>query len=260
MESSVANQHKSLLILLENVIQQLNCYCITGHRSFLLQFTYRNIVSTLRFSPRVMTNLAHLCFLCSDLTQLKQLHNQVLLEQQQVHQTSSRDLSFNTTLLNSATSLNQQSTSTTYKQSKASVSQAFSYTRPKQFLPPQTTPPIISSSSSSVTIFSSVSQGIQRTNSRENVTGNPPPVQSRSSGGFTGRSEQSSPSPKESTVPLTLSTSSVKQFQPQSVTPAPVSPTGWIQNPVAFLSAVLPSLPSLPSTNAMGLPRSTPVT
>lgn len=225
-----------------------------------MQFTYRNIVSTFRFSHRVMTNLAHLCFLCSDLTQLKQLHNQVLLEQQQVHQTSSRDLSFNTTLLNSATSLNQQSTSTTYKQSKASVSQAFSYTRPKQFLPPQTTPPIISSSSSSVTIFSSVSQGIQRTNSRENVTGNPPPVQSRSLGGFTGKSEQSSPSPKESTVPLTLSTSSVKQFQPQSVTPAPVSPTGWIQNPVAFLSAVLPSLPSPPSTNAMGLPRSTPVT
>uniref|UniRef100_A0A803YGN0 Myopalladin n=1 Tax=Meleagris gallopavo TaxID=9103 RepID=A0A803YGN0_MELGA len=195
-----------------------------------------------------------------DLTQLKQLHNQVLLEQQQVHQTSTRDLSFNTTLLNSATSLNQQSTSTTYKQSKPSVSQAFSYTRPKQFLPSQTTPPVISSSSSSVTIFSSVSQGIQRTNSRENITGNPPPAQSRSSGGFTGKSEQSSPSPKESTVPLTLSTSSVKQFQPQSVTPAPVSPTGWIQNPAAFLSAVLPSLPSPPSTNAMGLPRSTPVT
>uniref|UniRef100_A0A8C2SPA3 Myopalladin n=1 Tax=Coturnix japonica TaxID=93934 RepID=A0A8C2SPA3_COTJA len=195
-----------------------------------------------------------------DLTQLKQLHNQVLLEQQQLHQTSTRDSSFNTALLSSATSLNQQSTSTTYKQSKASVSQAFSYTRPKQFLPSQTTPPIISSSSSSVTIFSSVSQGIQRTNSRENVTGNPPSIQSRSSGGFTCKSEQSSPSPKETTVPLTLSTSSVKQFQPQSVTPAPVSPTGWIQNPAAFLSAVLPSLPSPPSTNAMGLPRSTPVT
>ncbi|OXB74727.1 UNVERIFIED_CONTAM: hypothetical protein H355_001559, partial [Colinus virginianus] len=195
-----------------------------------------------------------------DLTQLKQLHNQVLLEQQQVQQTSTRESSFNTALLNSATSPNQQSTSTTYKQSKASVSQAFSYTRPKQFLPSQTAPSIISSSSSSVTIFSSVSQGIQRTNSRENVTGNPPPVQSRSSGGFTGKSEQSLPSPKETTIPITLSTSNVKQFQPQSVTPAPISPTGWIQNPVAFLSAVLPSFPSPPSTNAMGLPRSTPVT
>ncbi|XP_075361434.1 myopalladin [Mycteria americana] len=194
-----------------------------------------------------------------DQTQLKQLHNQVLLEQQQVHQTSTKELSFNTALLNSATSLHQQSTSTMYKQSKASASQAFSYTRPKQFLPSQTTPPASSSSSSSVTTFSNVPQGTQRTNNKENFTGNPPPAQSRSSGGFTSKNEQSLPSPKESMVlPLTLSTSSVKQFQPQSVTPAPLSPTGRIQNPVAFLSAVLPSLPTVPSTNAMGLPRSTP--
>ncbi|XP_050754754.1 myopalladin [Gymnogyps californianus] len=196
-----------------------------------------------------------------DQTQLKQLHNQVLLEQQQVHQTSTRELSFNTALSNSATSLHQQSTSTMYKQSKASASQAFSYARPKQFLPSQTTLPTGSSSSSSVTTFSNIPQGTQRTNNKENFTGNPPPTQSRSSGGFTSKSEQSLPSPKESMVPpLTLSTSSAKQFQPQSVTPAPISPTGRIQNPVAFLSAVLPSLPTVPSTNAMGLPRSTPAT
>ncbi|XP_009511805.1 myopalladin [Phalacrocorax carbo] len=196
-----------------------------------------------------------------DQTQLKQLHNQVLLEQQQVHQTSTRELSFNTTLLNSATSLHQQSTSTMYKQSKGSASQAFSYTRPKQFLPSQTTPPTSSSSSYLVTTFSNVPQGTQRTNNKENFTGNPPPAQSRSSGGLTSKSEQSLPSPKESMVPpLTLSTSSVKQFQPQSVTPAPISPTGRIQNPVAFLSSVLPSFPTVPSTNAMGLPRSTPAT
>uniref|UniRef100_A0A8C3C710 Myopalladin n=1 Tax=Cairina moschata TaxID=8855 RepID=A0A8C3C710_CAIMO len=196
-----------------------------------------------------------------DQTQLKQLHNQVLLEQQLVHQTSTRELSFNTALLNSATSFSQQSTSTTYKQSKASASQAFNYTRPKQFLSSQTPPPTISSSSSSVTIYSSVSQGTQRTNNKENVTANPPPTPSRPSGAFTSKSDQSLSSPKESTMPpLTLSTSSVKQFQPQSVTPTPVSPTGRIPNPVAFLSAVLPSLPSAPSTNAMGLPKSTPVT
>ncbi|XP_068272798.1 myopalladin [Nyctibius grandis] len=195
-----------------------------------------------------------------DQTQLKQLQNQVLLEQQ-VHQTSTRELSFSTALLNSATSLHQQSTSTMYKQSKASASQAFGYTRPKQFLPSQTTPPTSSSSSSSVIIFSNVPQGTQRTNNKENFTGNPPPAQSRSSGGFTSKSEQSLSSPKESMVPpLTLSISSVKQFQTQSVTPAPLSPTGRIQNPVAFLSAVLPSLPTVPSTNAMGLPRSTPAT
>ncbi|NXL79677.1 MYPN protein, partial [Leptocoma aspasia] len=189
-----------------------------------------------------------------DQSQLKQLHNQVLLEQQQVHQASLRELSFSTTLVNSATSLYQESA--LYKQSSASAPQAFGYTRPKQFLPPQTPLPASPSASSSVT-FSSIPQATQRTNNMENFTGNP----SRSSGGFTSRSEQSLPSPKEPTVPpLTLSTCSVKQFQPQTVTPAPLSPTGRIQNPVAFLSAVLPSLPATPSTNAMGLPRSTPAT
>lgn len=208
----------------------------------------------------LITNFVHLYFLCSDQSQLKQLHNQVLLEQQQVHQASLRELSFSTTLVNSATSLYQQSTSTLYKQSSASASQAFGYTRPKQFLPPQTPPPASSSASSSVT-FSSIPQATQKTNNMENFIGNPPPAQSRSSGGFTSKSEQSLPSPKESVVPpLTLSTCSVKQFQPQTVTPAPISPTGRIQNPVAFLSAVLPSLPTVPSTNAMGLPRSTPAT
>uniref|UniRef100_A0A8B9QFT1 Myopalladin n=1 Tax=Apteryx owenii TaxID=8824 RepID=A0A8B9QFT1_APTOW len=196
-----------------------------------------------------------------DQTQLKQLHNQVLLEQQQLHQTSTRELSFSSALLNSATSLNQQLTSTMYKQGKASPSQSFSYTRPKQFLPPQTTSPTNSSSSSSVTSFSNVPQGTQRTNSKENFIGTSPSAQSRSSGGFTSRSEQSLPSPKESMVPpLIVPASSGKQFQPQSVTPAPISPTSRVQNPVAFLSAVLPSLPTVPSTNAMGLPRSTPLT
>ncbi|KFP83267.1 Myopalladin, partial [Apaloderma vittatum] len=196
-----------------------------------------------------------------DQTQLKQLHNQVLLEQQQVHQAAMRELSFSSALLNSATSLHQQSTSTTYKQSKASASQTFGYTRPKQFLPPQTTLPATSSPGSPVTTLSNIPQGTQRANNKENFTGNPPPAQARSAGGFPSKSEQSLLSPKESTVPpLTLPTSNAKQFQPQSVTPAPVSPTGRIQNPVAFLSAVLPSFPTAPSTNAMGLPRSTPAT
>lgn len=208
-----------------------------------------------------MTNSAHLCSICSDQTQLKQLHSQVLLEQQQVLQMSTRELSLNTALLNSATSLHQQSTSATYKQSKASASQAFSYSRPKQFLPSQATPPSSSSSTSSVTTFSNIPQGTQRTNNKESFTGNPPSAQSRSSGVFTSKNEQCPPSPKESMVsPLTFSISSAKQFQPQTVTPAPISPTGRIQNPVAFLSAVLPSLPAAPSTNAMGLPRSTPAT
>ncbi|NXU57894.1 MYPN protein, partial [Turnix velox] len=192
-----------------------------------------------------------------DQIQLKQLQNQVLLEQQQMYQTSTRQLSLNTALLDSVTSVHQQSTSTTYKQSKASASQTFSYTRPKQFLPSQTTPP----TNSSVTTFSSLPQGIQRVNSKENFSGNPSSAQSRSLGEFTSKSEQFLPSRKESMVtPLALSASTGKQFQAQSVAPAPLSPTGRIQNPVAFLSALLPSLPTAPSTNAMGLPKSTPAT
>ncbi|KAF4800356.1 myopalladin [Turdus rufiventris] len=195
-----------------------------------------------------------------DQSQLKQLHNQVLLEQQQVHQASLRELSFNSTLVNSATSLYQQCTSTLYKQSSASASQGFGYSRPKQFLPPQTPPPGSPSASSSVT-FSSGPQATPRTNNMENLLANPPAAASRSSGGFTSKNDQCLASPKECVVPpLPLSSCSVKQFQAQTVTPAPLSPTGRIQNPVAFLSAVLPSLPSAPSTNAMGLPRSTPAT
>ncbi|NXX95718.1 MYPN protein, partial [Centropus bengalensis] len=188
-----------------------------------------------------------------DQTQLKQLHNQVLLEQQQ--------LSFHTAGLNPAAALYPQSPSATYKQSQAYASQAFSYTRSKQYLSAQTLLANSSSSGSSATTFSNIPQGTPKTNHKENFAGNPPPAQSRSSGGFTIKAEQSLPSPKESMLPpLTLYTSSLKQFQPQSVPPAPMSPTGRIQNPVAFLSAVLPSLPTAPSTNAMGLPRSTPAT
>uniref|UniRef100_A0A674IKD2 Myopalladin n=1 Tax=Terrapene triunguis TaxID=2587831 RepID=A0A674IKD2_9SAUR len=198
-----------------------------------------------------------------DPTQLQQLHNQVLLEQQHLQQPSPpspRELPFNTGILNSATSFNQQSTSTIYKQAKVSPSQTFSYTRPKQFLVSQnTTPPINSPSSSPVPTFSSVSQGTQRTMNKENFVGSPPPIQTRSPGGFTSQSEQPLASPKESVLPpLLLSISSLNQFQPHSVLPTPVSPISRIQNPVAFLSSVLPSLPSIPPTNAMGLPRSAP--
>ncbi|XP_077678968.1 myopalladin [Eretmochelys imbricata] len=198
-----------------------------------------------------------------DPTQLQQLHNQVLLEQQHLQQpspTSPRELPFNTGILNSATSFNQQSTSTIYKQAKVSPSQTFSYTRPKQFLVSQnTTPPINSPSSSPVPTFSSMSQGTERTMNKENFVGSPPPIQTRSPGRFTSQSEQPLASPKESVLPpLLLSISSLNQFQPHSVLPTPVSPISRIQNPVAFLSSVLPSLPSIPPTNAMGLPRSAP--
>ncbi|NXO28496.1 MYPN protein, partial [Cisticola juncidis] len=182
-----------------------------------------------------------------DQSQLKQLHNQVLLEQQQVHQASLREVTFNTTLVNSA-SLYQQCTSTLYKASSACAPQAFGYSRPKQFQSPPPAGPCAGSPAA----FGSP-PAPQRTNSTENFSGNLPSAPSRPSAGFA--------SPKEAAVPsVTLSTGGVKQFQAQAVPPAPLSPTARIHNPVAFLSAVLPSLPTAPSTNAMGLPRSTPAT
>ncbi|XP_018422586.1 PREDICTED: myopalladin [Nanorana parkeri] len=70
---------------------------------------------------------------------------------------------------------------------------------------------------------------------------------------------QSLLSSTDSVLSSTPSTLPIKNhFQPQTVLQSPVSPPR-IQNPVAFLSSVLPSLPSLPvtaPTNAMGLPKS----
>ncbi|XP_075204903.1 myopalladin isoform X2 [Anomaloglossus baeobatrachus] len=72
--------------------------------------------------------------------------------------------------------------------------------------------------------------------------------------------QNTSNSPSAVSSPSTPSIQPIwNQFQAQTVTPSPVSPPR-IQNPVAFLSSVLPSLPSLPSTptvtNSMGLPKS----
>lgn len=204
-------------------------------------------------------------FVCRDPTQLKQLHTQVLLEQQQTQQPSPpppKELPFSTGTLNSATSSNQQQqqpSSTTYKQNKGPSTQTFTYTRPKQFLASQNTTPAVSSPSSSpMPSFSNIPQGSQRTTNKENFLGSPP-AQTRPPGGLANQTEQPLTSPKEPVLPpLLLSVSSMNQFQPQNVPPTPLSPTGRIQNPVAFLSSVLPSLPSTPPTNAMGLPKSAP--
>ncbi|XP_072851296.2 myopalladin isoform X2 [Pogona vitticeps] len=201
-----------------------------------------------------------------DPTQLKQLHNQVLLEQQQVQRASPpppRELSFNFAPSNAATSPSQQQqspSSATYKQNKNPPTQTFTYTRPKQFLASQNISPVVSSPSSSpMPPYSNVTQGSQRTTNKESVLGSPPAAQTRSPGGLTNQTEPSLASPKDPVLPpLLLSVSSMNEFHPQNVPPTPLSPTGRIQNPVAFLSAVLPSLPSTPATNAMGLPKSAP--
>nr|XP_060624896.1 myopalladin [Anolis sagrei ordinatus] len=204
-----------------------------------------------------------------DPTQLKQLHNQVMLEQQHIQQPSPpppRETSFNFATPNFSPLPNQQQqpppppSSASYKQNKAPPTQAFNYTRPKQFLSSQSTLAAVSSPSSSpMPSFTNVSQGTQRTANKESFLGSPPPSQTKSSGGMMNQTEQLLTSPKETVLPpLLLSVSSMNQFQPQNVPSTPLSPTGRIQNPVAFLSSVLPSLPSTPPTNAMGLPKSAP--
>uniref|UniRef100_A0A8C5WRF4 Myopalladin n=1 Tax=Laticauda laticaudata TaxID=8630 RepID=A0A8C5WRF4_LATLA len=183
-----------------------------------------------------------------DATQLKQLQNQVLFEQQQIHQPSHPvppESLFNT--------------AATYKQNKVPSTQTFTYTRPKQFLASQNISSASSPFSSSVSSFSNVPQGTQKMMKKENRLVSPPPAQSKSPGGLTNQMEQPFPSPREHVLPpLLLSVSNMNQFQPQNVLATPLSPTGRIQNPVAFLSAVLPALPSTPPTNAMGLPKCAP--
>lgn len=194
-------------------------------------------------------------FICSDSTQLQQLHNQVLLEQQQLQNTSpsspKESLPFNMSVVNSAPPVVTISS----KQVKSPAPQTFNLARPKHFFPPSSSSTAtVSPSSSPVFTLSSTPQTIQRTVSKESLLMFHPSAQGRSPGGL---SIQNEPAPPSAAEPA-YSIPSGNQFQPHCVSPTPVSPTGRIQNPVAFLSSVLPSLPSIPPTNAMGLPKSAP--
>ncbi|KAM9197933.1 myopalladin [Dugong dugon] len=195
-----------------------------------------------------------------DSSQLQQLHNQVLLEQQQLQSptaSSSKEFPFNMSVLNlTATPAVTMSS----KPVKTPSSQTFSLARPKHFFPStNTTMASVSPSSSPVFTLSSTPQTIQRTVSKESLLVFHPSMQTKSPGGISTQSEPPPPGPTESAQPpLTFSISSGNQFHPRCVSPAPVSPTSRIQNPAAFLSSVLPSLPTIPPTNAMGLPKSAP--
>uniref|UniRef100_A0A8I5KWT3 Myopalladin n=1 Tax=Homo sapiens TaxID=9606 RepID=A0A8I5KWT3_HUMAN len=195
-----------------------------------------------------------------DSTQLQQLHNQVLLEQHQLQNpppSSPKEFPFSMTVLNSNA---PPAVTTSSKQVKAPSSQTFSLARPKYFFPStNTTAATVAPSSSPVFTLSSTPQTIQRTVSKESLLVSHPSVQTKSPGGLSIQNEPLPPGPTEPTPPpFTFSIPSGNQFQPRCVSPIPVSPTSRIQNPVAFLSSVLPSLPAIPPTNAMGLPRSAP--
>ncbi|XP_004386460.1 myopalladin isoform X1 [Trichechus manatus latirostris] len=195
-----------------------------------------------------------------DSSQLQQLHNQVLLEQQQLQSptaSSPKEFPFNMSVLNSTA---PPAVTMSSKPVKTPSSQTFSLARPKHFFPSTNTTVVsVSPSSSPVFTLSSAPQTIQRTVSKESLLVFHPSMQTKSPGGISTQSEPPPPGATESAQPpLTFSISSGNQFHPRCVSPVPVSPTSRIQNPAAFLSSVLPSLPTIPPTNAMGLPKSAP--
>ncbi|XP_051508283.1 myopalladin-like isoform X2 [Myxocyprinus asiaticus] len=149
--------------------------------------------------------------------------------------------------------------------SKVPIStQSFSYTRPKEFIAAQTLSTIRSPSptESPVPMLHELAAQIFPKSTRELMS----PVNQ-----FTPSLKKlptrvlespSSPPAYVSSPPPGL-VNSVFAFRTQSP-PQASSPTSSsstpspIQNPVAFLSSVLPSLPTSPLTNAMGLPKSAP--
>ncbi|XP_055025429.2 myopalladin [Misgurnus anguillicaudatus] len=142
--------------------------------------------------------------------------------------------------------------------------QSFSYTRPKEFIAAQTLSPIRSPSptESPVPMLHEIAAQIFPKSTRELMS----PVNQfvPSAKKFPTRILESPSSPPAyvSSPPLMHPglMNSVFSFRTQSP-PQASSPTSScsspspIHNPVAFLSSVLPSLPTSPPTNAMGLPK-----
>ncbi|XP_067858731.1 myopalladin isoform X2 [Heptranchias perlo] len=218
-----------------------------------------------------------------DPVQLQQLHNQVLLEQQQeaILQQPPSPSQLTTLPPESPSTMNvvnsaphpsvQPSPSSRSPIPKNTAPQAFNYARPKQFIAAQNVVPAAvrsySPSLSPVPMVSAISQKAEKQHGEENYFGFPltPTLQhpviypskslpSPLSHNYYVRSTaEGATSPP---VPPLLNS------QPRVVSPTSInigsSCPSPVQNPVAFLSSVLPSLPTAPSTNAMGLPRSAP--
>ncbi|XP_034781819.2 myopalladin-like isoform X2 [Acipenser ruthenus] len=204
----------------------------------------------------------------SDLVQLQVLHNQVLLEQQQegvpTHQPEPTSQSTPSTteppyimnILNSGHPPFQQTPAS--PPNNNNLPQTFNYARPKQFITAQT----LSPTESPVPMLNAMAQTSQRSMSEDNYAGSPitPTYPGQL---FQTRVLQSPTSPTRfvSSPPPTTSVFSAFSIRPQSpaASPTPSSSTpSPIQNPVAFLSSVLPSLPTSQPTNAMGLPKRAP--
>ncbi|XP_059803311.1 myopalladin isoform X4 [Hypanus sabinus] len=200
-----------------------------------------------------------------DPIQLQQLHNQVLLEQQQevnVLQSTTQSSSLPTTFPPASPSTMNTHTYNSHQSAQMpsasrstiptnTLPHAFNYTRPKQFIAAQNVRSY-SPSNSPLPALSMISQKTERVDSKENYFGFPLTVASQydvsHSYSTTSAVGQTAP-----TIPPLLS------FQPQVASPTGGSCPSPVHNPVAFLSSVLPSLPSAPPTNAMGLPKSAPI-
>ncbi|XP_051883730.1 myopalladin [Pristis pectinata] len=209
-----------------------------------------------------------------DPLQLQQLHNQVLLEQQQeaiVLQSTTQPSSLSTPLPPESPSTMNIPTSTPHQSAQMSsasrspiptntLSQSFNYTRPKQFIAAQN----IRSNSPSISplpTLTTISQKTEKETSRENYFGFPLTLASQHH--VTSLSFSSPVSHSYSTTSAVGQTTPfippLMNFQPRVASPTGGSCPSPVHNPVAFLSSVLPSLPSAPPTNAMGLPKSAPV-
>ncbi|KAJ8393242.1 hypothetical protein AAFF_G00063140 [Aldrovandia affinis] len=232
-----------------------------------------------------------------DSVQLQILHNQVLLEQQQDGATQSQPdaSSLPTTtyhepqpapmnLHNSTATPQPQTAHTTstnmtqsfsYTTTSNSTTQSFNYTRPKEFLAAQALSPVssLSPTESPVPFLNAMAAQLPQ---RQFIEVNSPPFLptvnqfTQSPKLFPTRVLQSPTSPPSfvsSPPPMPhhlfgLAFPLRTQSPPQASSPTPSGSTpSPIQNPVAFLSSVLPSLPTSPppQTNAMGLPRGAPI-
>uniref|UniRef100_A0A8C1AV46 Myopalladin n=1 Tax=Cyprinus carpio carpio TaxID=630221 RepID=A0A8C1AV46_CYPCA len=144
--------------------------------------------------------------------------------------------------------------------------QSFTYTRPKEFIAAQTLSPIRSPSptESPVPMLHELAAQIFPKSTRELTS--PVNQLSPSPRKFPTRVLECPSSPPYVSSPPLLPPGMVNslfsfrtQSPPQASSPTSSSSTpSPIQNPVAFLSSVLPSLPTSPLTNAMGLPKSAP--
>uniref|UniRef100_A0A8C5PWT2 Myopalladin n=1 Tax=Leptobrachium leishanense TaxID=445787 RepID=A0A8C5PWT2_9ANUR len=175
-----------------------------------------------------------------DAGKLQQLHNQVLFEQQLQPPSLSptgKDVLPPTSVVQNA----------------SSGAQSYTFSSPVQY---RTNPdltnntPIVKYPTSAPSTLSSFKPWTTSTESTQEVYPEVMPSSTKTEPSMFTATELFFSSPPPSTQ------TAKNNFQAQTVSPTPVSPP-HVQNPVAFLSSVLPSLPSTPApTNAMGLPKS----